>query len=227
MTSQPHLLTMEELLSKLKSNKVIKTDKVYKAMQSVDRSDFIQNDPFDDCPQRIGFNTTISAPHMHAFALEYLAPVLKENDRVMDVGSGTGYLTLALSKVMNDKGLVVGVEHIKEFCDLSKYNIMKKNANLLDNGKIIIECGDGRLGYEKYAPYKCIHVGAAAEEIPKSLINQLDNGGRMFIPVGKLNSEQVILLVDKDKKGKVTETELMSVRYGSLTSVEEQKNRFK
>ena len=99
--------------------------------------------------------------------------------------------------MVNDTGLVVGIEHIKQLCDIGINNINKHHSDLLRDKKIIIVNGDGRLGCEKYAPYKAIHVGTAIPHIPKELINQLDYNGRMFIPVGERNKTQWICLIDK------------------------------
>ena len=126
--------------------------------------------------------------------------------------------------MINDTGKIIGIEHIKEIHEKSFECIKKNHKNLIDDGKIILVCNDGRKGYKKYAPYKVIHVGAAVEVIPKELIEQLDLGGRMFIPVGKLE-QQFINLIDKDLNGKVTFQNVLNVRYGFLTSIEDQLNR--
>ena len=159
---------------------------------------------------------------MHAYALEYLSPYCSDNIHILDVGSGSGYLTVALSKMINDSGLVVGIEHIDQLYEKSIDNISKHHKNLLDEKKIILLNEDGRKGIKKYAPFKVIHVGAAAEEIPQELIDQLDNNGRMFIPVSKSYGDQWIYLVDKDSNGKISKKPLMGVTYVPLTDKEKQ-----
>ena len=211
---------MKNLLMQLQSENIIKTQKVFNSMLQVDRADFSLYDPYEDSPQSIGFGATISAPHMHAYALEYLEPYCSENIHILDVGSGSGYLTAALSKMINDTGVVVGIEHIDSLCKKSIENISKHHANLIENKKIILLNEDGRKGIKQYAPFKVIHVGAAAPEIPQDLIDQLDYNGRMFIPVGTY--DQWIYLVDKDSKGNVTKTKLMGVFYVPLTDKEKQ-----
>ena len=123
--------------------------------------------------------------------------------------------------MINDNGKVIGVEHIKEIHERSIECIKKNHKNLLENESIILVCDDGRKGYKKYAPYKVINVGAAAEVIPNELLEQLDFGGRMFIPAGKIG-EQAIYLVNKDLNGKITYLKTIGVRYGLLTSIENQ-----
>ena len=86
------LPSMEALLEHLKKRKVITKDSVYNAMRQVDRADFTNSSPYADNPQYIDCNATISAPHMHAYALEYLSNYLTPSCHVLDVGSGSGYL---------------------------------------------------------------------------------------------------------------------------------------
>lgn len=211
---------MEGLLQDLKRGGVLNSNKVYDAMKQVDRSDFTKYNAYDDSPQSISYNATISAPHMHCHALEYLEPYLTEGAHILDVGFGSGYLTVALSKMINDTGVVVGIEHIKELYEFGEKNIQKHHKNLLESKKIILVNEDGRKGYKAYAPYKVIHVGAAAEEVPKELIDQLDKNGRMFIPVGTY--DQWIKVIDKDSNGNISEKKVMGVRYVPLTSKEKQ-----
>ena len=212
---------MKELCDYLKRNGDIQSQRVYDAMMKVDRKDFSPSCPYMDSPQSINYNVTISAPHMHAYCLELLKDHLKEGGKALDVGFGSGYLTVAMSKMMGDKGVAVGIEHIKQLCDFAKENISKNHKNLLDSEKVILIEGDGRKGYAERGPYNCIHVGAAADELPQPLIDQLANGGRLVIPVGSQGS-QYINVVDKDENGKISITKEWGVRYVPLTSVEKQ-----
>ena len=210
----------DNLLKNLKQSGTIQSQQVFDAMKQVDRADFISNNPYMDSPQSISYNATISAPHMHCHALEYLKDYLTPGSHALDVGFGSGYLTVAMSKMMNDSGVVVGIEHIPQLCEKGKKNISKNHKKLIDEKKIVLVCGDGRKGYKEYAPYKAIHVGAAAPEIPQDLIDQLDKGGRMFIPVGTY--DQNIYIVDKDKNGNISKKSIMGVRYVPLTDKDKQ-----
>jgi protein-L-isoaspartate(D-aspartate) O-methyltransferase len=122
--------------------------------------------------------------------------------------------------MMDDEGLVVGLEHIPELFLKGTENISKMHQDLIKQGKIILKEGDGRKGMEEYSPFDCIHVGAACEKVPKPLIDQLKPGGRMMIPVGKYN--QFIYLIDKDEKGNITSDVVLSVRFVPLTDKEKQ-----
>ena len=220
---------MKGLLNKLYQNKVVKSQIVYDTMLQVDRADFIEKDPYCDDSQYLGYHVVISAPHMHAYALEYLYPALKnflnlnpKNFRLLDIGSGSGYLTVCLSKLIKDQGTVIGIEHIPELYQKGENNIKKHHKNLLDEKKIILLNCDGRNGCKELGPYQLIHVGAAAEKIPKILVDQLAKGGRMFIPIGLDPNDQWIYVVDKDLNGNVTAKKTISVCYVLLTTKEKQ-----
>jgi len=214
----------ESLVESLYVNKVIQSKRVCQAMKKVDRADFSPVSPYMDSPQRIGYGATISAPHMHGHALEVLEEKLQDGCTVLDVGSGSGYLCVAMAYMVGEKGKVVGIEHIKELVALSLENINKHNSDLIKSKRLMIVHGDGRKGYLKDGPYDCIHVGAAADpEVPLVLSEQLKDGGIMVTPVetNKDYGEQVFRLYKK-KNGKVTQKDLLSVRYVPLTDVEKQ-----
>ena len=213
---------MKVLCDGLYNKGYIKSQKVRDSMIKVDRADFSPRYPYVDSPQPINYNVTISAPHMHAYCLEVLKDHLKEGGRALDVGFGSGYLTVAMSKMMNDKGIAVGIEHIQELCEFAKKNINKSHKNLIDTQKVILIKGDGRMGCKEYAPYDCIHVGAAAHEIPKHLVDQLALGGRLVVPVDSRDGGQYINIIDKDRNGKISVRKELGVSYVPLTSVEKQ-----
>ncbi|KAH9924834.1 Pcmt1-prov protein [Amylocystis lapponica] len=162
------------------------------AMSKVDRANYVYNkaSAYEDLPQPIGHGATISAPHMHAHTVENLLPLLCPGARVLDIGSGSGYL------VADGAGTVVGIEHVPELVDW-------------------MVAGDGRKGYPDAGPYDVIHVGAAAPTMPAELVEQLACPGRMFIPVGTVAA--AIVQVDKDADGNVTQQELFDVMYVPLT----------
>ena len=215
--------TMNELCAELVNKQWIQNQQVYDVMMKVDRADFAPTNPYENNPQCIGCNVVISAPLLHAYCLEALRDYLKEGSTALDIGFGSGYLTVAMSKMMNDKGCVIGIEHIKELYDSGYQNICKHHKDLIDNGSIELILGDGRLGYKKKAPFKCIHVGAASMEPPKEFIEQLDFGGRLVMPLGP-QGNQYIYIIDKDLKGNLNYTQGLSVRYVPLTSAQNQLN---
>ena len=212
---------MTELCSELVDEKWIVSRTVYDVMMEVDRGDFAPSNPYQNFPQRIGYNVVISAPLLHAYCLELLKDYLTEGSTVLDIGFGSGYLTVAMSKMMKDKGKVIGIEHIKDLYDWGISNMNKHHKSLIDNKQIELVLGDGRLGYKNRAPYKCIHVGAAARQVPNEIVEQLACGGRLVMPLGVPN-DQYIYCIDKDLNGKITFIKGLSVCYVSLTSVKNQ-----
>ncbi|KAG8219321.1 protein-L-isoaspartate O-methyltransferase [Butyriboletus roseoflavus] len=210
--------TNMELISNLTKHGIITTDRVADAMCLVDRANFVQKrfQAYEDAPQSIDHGATISAPHMHAHALENMLPFLHPGATVLDVGSGSGYLCAALHHLVSPsepgapQGKVVGIDHIPELVERSKSNLITDGLGpALDEGRILLVTGDGRQGYPDTGPYDAIHVGAASERLPETLINQLKAPGIMFIPVGTYN--QAIWQIEKDAMGKVTKQELMGV----------------
>lgn len=201
-----------------------------------------------DSPQSIGHGATISAPHMHATAAEHLLSVLQppasagrpssqaRPTRVLDIGSGSGYLTHLLAELLpadapSDTGdgkapaSVVGLEHIQALRDMGERNMSKSEEGraLLASGRVRFRVGDGRKGWvepgEEEAGWDVIHVGASAVEVHDELVQQLRSPGRMFIPVDDEDGTggQHIWAVDKDAQGVVTKKRLFGVRYVPLT----------
>lgn len=128
----------------------------------------------------IGFHARISAPHMHASAAESLLQFLYPGAQVLDVGSGSGYLTHVLANLVGADGRVTGVDHIQGLVDLSISNMRKsaEGKEMLRSGQVAFVKADGRKGWKNDAPYDAIHVGAAAVETHAPLIEQLKAPGR-------------------------------------------------
>ncbi|KAF9603060.1 hypothetical protein IFM89_033785 [Coptis chinensis] len=133
------------LVAQLKRYGVIRSKKVAEVMETIDRGLFVPvgNPAYIDSPMQIGFNATISAPHMHAACLELLEDNLQPGMRVLDVGSGTGYLTACFALMVGTQGHAVGVEHIPELVTTSISNIQKSpTAPFMENGSLSIHvCG--------------------------------------------------------------------------------------
>ena len=118
---------------------------------------------------------------MHAYALELLRDQLKEGNKALDVGSGSGYLTVCFAQMVGPAGKVVGIDHIQELVDWSESNVQKNHGDLLQNGRIKLVVGDGRQGYAQDGPYHAIHVGAAAPTLPQA-VSYLLQKKKLYLP---------------------------------------------
>ena len=228
MSWRSHGTSNDTMVEALERNGIVKTKQVADAMRAVDRGLFVREKGMEyaDTPTPIGHNATISAPHMHAYCLEFLKDHLKPGARVLDVGSGTGYLTACFAHMVcnnTSEGVAVGIEHIPELTARAITDVQRSSpscANWMNEGRLVLITGDGREGYASKGPYDAIHVGAAAPTTPEALIQQLAPGGRMMIPVGTF--DQSLDCYDKGQDGKVTLRHAMGVRYVRLTSKQEQ-----
>lgn len=161
----------------------LRSSHIIESFANVDRVDFVTSDlelsAGADIPLPIGYGQLISQPTTVAIMLELLDP--QENQKILDIGSGSGWTTALLAYIVGEKGKVMSIERVKELCDLGRKNLRKiKKIN-----KEVAEFYnmDGSLGYAARAPYDRILVSASATEVPQELKDQLRIGGKMVIPV--------------------------------------------
>ncbi len=209
------------LIEQLIEDGHIKTPAIIEAFRSVGRKDFLphekSDDPLEDelrfmaeidAPLPIGFGQTISQPYTVAFMLEQLQP--QKGDKVLDIGTGSGWQAALLAHIVGSKGTVVTVERIPELAQSAKKNIEKygfKNVHYI--------VGDGNLGYPQEAPYDRIVVAASAhDKIPKKLVDQLARGGKLLIPIGGVI--QSLFLITKTDKGKMDKEEFPGFQFVPL-----------
>jgi len=162
----------------------LETPSIISAFRKIKRDDFLPEDAKGDAEFNealpIGFGQTNSQPLTVAFMLEKLAP--EPGDKILDVGSGSGWTTTLLSEIVGKGGKVIGVETIPELVEFGKNNVSK--YGFLKRGIAEFILGDGSNGYEKEAPYDKILASASAAKLPASWKSQLKIGGRIVAPIG-------------------------------------------
>ncbi len=190
----------------------ITDEAVLRAMRTVPRHRLVPktyvDSAYDDRPLAIGYGQTISQPFIVAYMTELLA--LEPGDRVLEIGTGSGYQAAVLAEII---GEVYSIEIVPELAKASSERIRS-----LGYENIRTKNADGYHGWEEYAPFDAIIVTAAAEHIPPPLIRQLKDGGRMVIPVGSPFFTQSLMLVDK-KEGRTTTKNMMPVVFVPFTRV--------
>ena len=176
--------------------------RVLDAMQRVPRHIFApeqyREQAYEDHPLPIGEGQTISQPYIVALMLEALA--LQPEDRVLEVGTGSGYVTALLAEIVNQ---VFSIERHAALADEAR-NLLAQ----LGYTNVKISTGDGSRGFAPCAPYDAILVSAAAREMPQALLAQLAEGGRMIVPVGREDSQQLHFVRMESGQPKITLREL-------------------
>ena len=166
--------------------------------------DSVRHRAYEDSPLPIGAGQTISQPYVQARTLELLS--LTPKDRVLEVGAGSGYQTALIAELAS---VVVAVERVPELAAQARAAL---EATGVRNASVAV--GDGTLGWRPFAPYDAVAVAAASPAIPGPLIEQLAEGGRMVIPLGDLESQE-LTLVEK-RGGQVHSTTVSGVRFVPL-----------
>jgi protein-L-isoaspartate(D-aspartate) O-methyltransferase len=199
-----------DLVDSLVSSGYICTESVRGAFLAVPREEFVpehlRDRAYVDTPLPIGHGQTISAPSMIAIMLEKLD--LRPGQRVLEIGSGSGYNAVLLHEMVESR--VITVERLPEMVELAKSNIKATGYE----GRVEVIAGDGTIGYPDEEPYDRILVTAGAPKIPEPLVEQLDSGGILGIPVGRWQGFQDFVAVVKDEDGSTRE-----VSYGGCAFV--------
>jgi protein-L-isoaspartate(D-aspartate) O-methyltransferase len=187
----------------------IRDEHVLDAFREVPREAFVDPDversAYDDRPLEIGHGQTISQPWVVAVMLEALD--LRESDRLLEVGVGSGYAIAVASRLV---GECFGIERVPELARTAR-----ERLDRLGLAAIHLRTADGTGGWPEEAPFDAILVSAGGREVPAALVTQLAPGGRMVIPVGGVD-EQDLLCITRDAAGDVTQRSLGPVRFVPL-----------
>ncbi|MGK7396776.1 MAG: protein-L-isoaspartate(D-aspartate) O-methyltransferase [Candidatus Cyclobacteriaceae bacterium M3_2C_046] len=181
-------------------------EKILNAMLQVPRHQFVPdqfiNQAYEDRPLSIGHGQTISQPYIVALMTKVLQP--EPEDKVLEVGTGSGYQAAILSQLVDQ---VYSVEIIEPLAKNAK-----EVVNQLNLKNVIIRQGDGYRGWPEKAPFDAIIVTCSPSHIPQPLIEQLKEGGKMVIPVGDSSFTQELVLLSK-QNGKIKRQEIIPVRF--------------
>lgn len=185
--------------------------KVLAAMRKIPRHRFVRKEleaeAYINRPLPIGHGQTISQPYIVAIMTDLLRT--KPSDRVLELGTGSGYQAAVLSELVHD---IYTIEIIEPLAKEAQQHLAQ-----LGIGNVQVKLGDGYYGWPEHAPFDAIIVTAAASHVPAPLVAQLKPGGRIVIPVGTGFSTQHLMLVEKQTDGSVTTRQLLPVAFVPLT----------
>ncbi|MFP4489739.1 MAG: protein-L-isoaspartate(D-aspartate) O-methyltransferase [Bacteroidales bacterium] len=183
----------------------ISDTRVIRAMKEVERHLFVpeivRSRAYSDNPLPIGEGQTISQPYIVALMTEYLE--LKPDMKVLEIGTGSGYQAAILAEIVSEVYTIEIVESLGTRA--------KKQLDNLGYDNIQVRIGNGYEGWEEHAPYDAIIVTCAPDDIPEPLKEQLAEGGRMIIPVGGRNIQNLVL--NRKKKGRIRQQSVLPVRF--------------
>ena len=184
--------------------------RVLAAMAKVPREEFVAPESrtasYEDGPLPIGYGQTISQPYIVAFMTEQLRP--KPNDRVLEVGTGSGYQAAILAELVSEVYSIEIVEPLAKNAEATLQRLGYKNVHL--------KIGDGYKGWPEKGPFDAIIVTCAPDKVPQPLVDQLKDDGRMVIPVGDRFAQQLYLL--EKKNGQLKQSATLPVRFVPMTS---------
>lgn len=162
----------------------LKTPRIIEAFRKIKRIDFLPKGMEDLAELNealpIGYGQTISQPLVVAFMLEQLEP--KEGEKILDIGSGSGWTSALLGEVVGPEGKVIAIDIVPELVEFGEKNVAK--YDFIKSGIAEFICADGSKGYEKEAPFDKILASASAETLPQAWKEQLKIGGRIVTPIG-------------------------------------------
>jgi protein-L-isoaspartate(D-aspartate) O-methyltransferase len=184
---------------------------VMAAMAKVPRHEFVppaeRRNAYANRPLPIGMGQTISQPFIVALMTELME--VKKGDRVLEIGTGSGYQAAVLAELA---GTVYTVEIVEPLAREAEQNLKR-----LGYRNVVTRIGDGYLGWPEQAQFDAIMVTAAPREVPQALIDQLRPGGRLVVPVGSQSAGQSLLVIAKQPDGSITRRTVLAVRFVPLT----------
>lgn len=187
----------QKLVNELATEGTLVTPEIIETFKKIDRINFLPKElkiqAGVNTALPIGFEQTISQPFTVAFMLELLKP--EKGQKILDIGSGSGWQTALLAEIVGSKGRVVAMEIVSELKEEGEQNVKQFGFNNID-----FILGDGSKGFAKEAPFDRIIGAAAIPKVPQALKDQLKIGGRMVLPVGTTDQEIVLITRESEKE---------------------------
>jgi protein-L-isoaspartate(D-aspartate) O-methyltransferase len=200
----------QQMVQRQLMSRGINDARVLAAMAKVPREEFVAPESrvasYEDGPLPIGYGQTISQPYVVAFMTEQLRP--KPSDRVLEVGTGSGYQAAVLAELVSEVYSIEIVEPLAKNAAATLQRLGYRNVH--------VKFGDGYKGWPEQGPFDAIIVTCAPDKVPQQLVDQLKDDGRMVIPVGDRFAQQLYLLEKKD--GQLKQSATLPVRFVPMTS---------
>jgi protein-L-isoaspartate(D-aspartate) O-methyltransferase len=199
----------ERMVKEQMAMRGISGERVLAAMRKVPREEFVPEqlraESYADQPLPIGYDQTISQPYIVAFMTEELRP--QPQDRVLEIGTGSGYQAAILAELAAEVYSIEIIEPLAKTAEAALQRLGYKNVH--------VKVGDGYKGWIEHAPFDAVIVTCAPDHVPKPLIDQLKEGGRMIIPVGPPGDQELYLLAKEN--GELRQRAVSPVRFVPMT----------
>jgi protein-L-isoaspartate(D-aspartate) O-methyltransferase len=210
LASERQRMVMEQLMPR-----GIHEERVLAAMSKVPREEFVPQDwrapSYTDQPLPIGYGQTISQPFIVAFMTEQLR--LAPGDRVLEIGTGSGYQAAILAEIGAKVYSIEIIEALAKTAEATLERLGYKNVH--------VKVGDGYRGWPEHAPFDAVIVTCAPDHVPQPLVDQLKEGGRMIIPVGGFGDQELYLL--EKKNGQLEQRAVLPVRFVPMAGEAEER----
>jgi protein-L-isoaspartate(D-aspartate) O-methyltransferase len=204
----------EEMVERQLRRRGITQTTILDAFRAVPREEFVSHGfahlAYGDHPLPIEADQTISQPYIVALMIE--AAGIEPGDKVLEVGSGSGYAAAVIGQIASQ---VVGIERQHELVEIARDRLRRLGYDTVE----IVE-GDGTKGWPEGAPYDAVLAAASGSHVPQPLLDQLRPGGRLVMPIGEAGDVQKLVRVTKDERGLLQLSDLGAVRFVPLIGVE-------
>lgn len=199
-------ITLDDLVNDLRAKQILRSDFIERGFRAIDRSWFCQYNPYFDSASDIGCGMCISSPHIHVLSLELVKKVFPHARKILDVGTGTGYMA-AIFACLAPQAEVYGVDCFPELIEKAESRCKMVLPESISK-RITFYKGQGEKGCLKEAPYDLIYVGFMCRKIPLPLVKQLKPGGILLIPIANCISTYdahlwggKMMMIEKDERG--------------------------